>query len=45
MFKKRLIANRGGRAAGAGVRSYAQSACERAPKCTAGAARQGDRAA
>ena len=44
MFKKILIANRGVRAAGAGVRSYA-GACERTPDCAAGAAREGDRAA
>jgi len=42
MFKKILIANRGVRATGAGVRSYALVACERTPNRAAGAAGRGD---
>ena len=39
MFKKILIANRGVRAACAGVCSYGHSACEHTPNRVAGAAR------
>jgi len=43
MFKKILVANRGARATGAGVRSHARHAhVMRAPNCMAGEARRSD---